>query len=289
MRCLHPSVIHPSEGGTLVVPCNRCIACRINKTEEWSTRLLFEYEKHGVGAFVTLTYDDEHLPSDGSLHKDHIQKFIKRVRKHYAGNGASEIKYYLCGEYGPTTFRPHYHIAIFGVDFEMENWIQYKSKHYYSPTLLELWPFGFNEVGFLNKTTMNYVTGYIQKKLFGEEAALYKKLNVIPPFQLFSKKLGVEFVQKHGSQFVNNMCITVQGKKMPISKYYSGKLGLSDLKTDEGFSVLQMKALEEAAKRRAKHPELSAIDFNEYEHLVRVQRENDLKGKEALRPSRSKL
>jgi hypothetical protein len=31
--------------------------------------------------FITLTYDPDHLPSDGSLDVSHFQKFMKRLRK----------------------------------------------------------------------------------------------------------------------------------------------------------------------------------------------------------------
>lgn len=247
MKCRFQSIVH-TPNGNIIANCNRCIECRINKTEEWSTRLLFEAESHGRSCFVTLTYAPEFEPPDGSLSIKAMQDFIKRVRKYYFGNKKGDLKYYLCGEYGPSTFRPHYHLAILGVDFDISSWREYKKGHFTSPLLSRLWPFGFNEVGFLNKTTMNYVTGYIQKKLFGDKAP-YQDMGVIPPFQLFSKKLGVETLLKHKGQFIDNMSISVQGKKMPIPRYYGEKLGLKDMKTEDGIGLRSALAYEDYQKR----------------------------------------
>lgn len=58
MQCFHPSKIR-SGGRLLERPCNRCMACRINKTYEWSTRLVYEMESHDKACFITLTYDPD--------------------------------------------------------------------------------------------------------------------------------------------------------------------------------------------------------------------------------------
>ena len=152
-------------------------------------RVLYELETNGnKGCFATLTFDPEYEPPDGSLRKKDLQNFNKRVRKYFFGNGKSEYKYYACGEYGPKTFRPHYHVAMLGIDIPFSEWVFVRMENgkpvYTSPTLSKLWPYGFNTIGFLEKASINYVTGYIQKKMFGKEAKLYKDLGVIPPFQL---------------------------------------------------------------------------------------------------------
>jgi hypothetical protein len=65
---------------------------------------------HGDNTFATLTYDDEHLPEDGSVHKRDVQLFLKRLRKHYK----KPLRYFAVGEYGESSLRPHYHIILFG-------------------------------------------------------------------------------------------------------------------------------------------------------------------------------
>ena len=57
------------------VPCGRCINCRINRTREWTMRLIQESDSWTNTIFVTLTYQDTALPVDSGLHKEDLQKF----------------------------------------------------------------------------------------------------------------------------------------------------------------------------------------------------------------------
>lgn len=47
--------------------------------------------------------------------KSHVQNYIKRIRERYYRDTGSrlDIKYFLCSEYGPKTWRPHYHVIFF--------------------------------------------------------------------------------------------------------------------------------------------------------------------------------
>lgn len=64
--------------------------------------------------FVTLTYDDLHVPQDGSVCPRELRLFLKRLRERVRDDGV-EIRYYAVGEYGDLTQRPHYHLALFGL------------------------------------------------------------------------------------------------------------------------------------------------------------------------------
>lgn len=58
MDCLHPIVVNG-----LLVPCQVCPVCRSKIRNDWSFRLRQEVaDKRNCSFFVTLTYDDEHLP-----------------------------------------------------------------------------------------------------------------------------------------------------------------------------------------------------------------------------------
>jgi len=104
MRCKNPYI--PTGKGK-AYPCGQCLPCRINRRRIWAHRIMLEAGLYGDNAFITLTYDDEHDPT--SLEPKHAQTFLKRLRHNYP----KPIRYYLVGEYGESTDRPHYHAALF--------------------------------------------------------------------------------------------------------------------------------------------------------------------------------
>ena len=100
------------------VPCGRCPVCSARRVSGWSFRLMKEGERSSSSYFITLTYDTNHVPISPkgymSLSKTDIQKFFKRLRK----TNEEKIKYYVVGEYGSKTMRPHYHIILFNAKLE---------------------------------------------------------------------------------------------------------------------------------------------------------------------------
>ncbi|QCS36283.1 replication initiator protein [Capybara microvirus Cap1_SP_216] len=221
LDCFHTRTIkRPDNGSPMVVPCGNCMACRIARSREWSLRLLMELESHDFkGCFITLTYDDEHLPNDYGLHKEDLKNFWKRLRKDLD----FKIKYYACGEYGDTYGRPHYHAIIFGLDPDdftrrllVDNW------RFCSPDR-----FNGTKQGLADVTidSINYVTGYIQKKYNGDLAKeVYGELQ--PPFSSSSQGLGLETFLKNRERFENDGYIGYQGVKYTIPRYFIKKLDL---------------------------------------------------------------
>ena len=128
MLCLNPIIRNISKNfngyqHAYKLPCGKCLPCRLNRTAEWTTRMLYELKSWRCASFVTLTYNDENLPiaenGRSTLVKKDVQLFMKRLRK-YSGR---ELKYYAVGEYGSVekTHRPHYHLIIFGFDALNDN------------------------------------------------------------------------------------------------------------------------------------------------------------------------
>ncbi len=102
------------------IPCGRCDGCQADRARKWADRLILENQMHQDAWFVTLTFNDEWLPkmcgptkwSDMfTVRKEHIQKFMKRLRKEVD----FPLRYFACGEYGGKHLRPHYHLIIFGL------------------------------------------------------------------------------------------------------------------------------------------------------------------------------
>lgn len=131
-------------------PCGRCLHCRINKSREWTGRLLLEQKTSAASYFLTLTYSDDYLPEGNILIKSDLQKFLKRLRKLYS---SISIRYFAVGEYGDKSFRPHFHLALFSSDELFQSDIE------------SCWTFGFSLLAEFNKDTARYVTGYVVKKM----------------------------------------------------------------------------------------------------------------------------
>jgi len=65
----------------LQISCGQCIGCRLERSRRWAVRCMHEAQMHRYSCFLTLTYSDEFLPSDGTLVLKDFQDFMKRLRK----------------------------------------------------------------------------------------------------------------------------------------------------------------------------------------------------------------
>ena len=145
----------------LQLPCGRCIGCRLSKQRAWALRCLHEAQLHESNSFVTLTYDDDHVPV--SLDYRHFQKFMYRLRKQLG-----PTRFFACGEYGELTNRPHFHAVLFGRTFS--DGVPCGTNIKSSAALTKLWPYGFSSFGDLNYQSAAYVAGYALKKISGPSA-----------------------------------------------------------------------------------------------------------------------
>lgn len=212
MNCAHPLSLRYKDYGTIQVPCNKCITCRSHKASLWSDRIRFEVrDKFQDSCFVTLTYDDEHLPysfhDDGvvrsTLVPKHLTDFFKRLRKQISKYTDRKIKYFACGEYGGRFGRPHYHVFLIGV---------LRTKQ--SVDLIDnCWKMGNIDVQSPRDTEdcVRYVTGYILKKFTGRKGQ-DKYGSAFPPFQRFSQHLGNNYYLQHKDEILAREGILVRGQ-----------------------------------------------------------------------------
>lgn len=219
MQCLYPVslFVKDKKHGTqnsIQVPCGRCVVCRINRTREWSVRLLHELSYHEQASFVTLTYDDVHVPLDFSLSKRELQLFFKRLRKSLKFR---KISYYACGEYGDTNGRPHYHAIIFGCGLSLAD----------KSIVDKCWSRGFTYFGNVEYDSCRYVAQYIDKKYNGELASQVYGTRQ-PPFQLQSKGLGLRWAMDNQEYLSQNLGCTIHGKQVGLPRYYLKKLPDAD-------------------------------------------------------------
>jgi len=133
---------------------------------------MHEAQMHEANCFVTLTYDDHHLPHDRGLRVEHWQNFAKALRRK-----CGRFRFFHCGEYGESTFRPHYHAVLHGLDFRHDRVLHKKTKTgdplWTSPTLSEVWTKGHHLIGGLSFESAAYVARYVVKKVTGEQAQHY--------------------------------------------------------------------------------------------------------------------
>ncbi len=180
----------------VMLPCGKCILCRDSVRKEWTKRLRLELFTNPAATFITLTYNDECVSVGVS--KPDIQRFIKRFRhlKRDYGISIPKFKYFIASEYGSTTYRPHYHGIIFGVDMmrcsafkpyvatvKVEGNRRYPV--YSSPILEKVWSNGFVSIDFVTPATVRYVAKYILKMDNDFDCDGF-----YPNFHLYSRGIG---------------------------------------------------------------------------------------------------
>lgn len=126
--CLNPIVIKSDVSGgatrTFTVPCGKCVECLKTKQNDYMVRIYEELMQAKKGCFLTLTYSPASVPyfeRDGkrfyTLWKPDVKDWLKRFRTNYErATGIKGLRFFLCGEYGSRTHRPHYHCIFFGLD-----------------------------------------------------------------------------------------------------------------------------------------------------------------------------
>lgn len=215
MKCTGPIMVPTCENP---VPCGKCLACRIAHRREWSMRAtheLYTTEGHS-GLFVTLTYDNNHLPEFNTLVKSDLQKFMKRLRKALYPR---KIKYLAAGEYGDLNQRPHYHLLLYNVTCDDITIIK-QCWNFCQWELLGEKPFGE-----ITPESAQYVSGYIDKKYGGRLGnEVYGDTGRIPPFRLVSKGFGRDYLDKFYKSISDNCFIVYQTKRCSIPRYYCKRL-----------------------------------------------------------------
>lgn len=212
---------------SLDLPCGRCMGCRLDRSRDWAIRCVHESKLHKQNSFVTLTYSPEHLPPDNGLHYEHFQKFIRRLRKK-----APKFRFFMCGEYGDDTDRPHYHAILFGLSFpDQQRFGGSDAKPVYiSRTLEHIWGLGSCTVQAVNFSTARYVAGYIHKKRLGKDAAkFYERVTTdgeiisrALPLSRMSLKPGIgrPWLDKFFTDAFPHGNVISKGRETKTPKYY---------------------------------------------------------------------
>lgn len=292
---------HPEKYEEIKIPCRRCIGCRLDYSREWATRIERECRTSTGNIFLTLTYDEAHLPRAVKVRRDgtetetptvkiaELSAFMKRLRRHWEYHySVKGIKFYGASEYGDKSGRPHYHVAIMGLKLLPEDMIKIGNNHqgdvrYASAEIAKLWGRGIIEFEELTWGSAAYVARYITKKLYGTASNEYAKYGIEEPKTVMSRNPGI------GMSYIKDNIETAAEDQIFVRK----KGGVMSVRNPKAYRDLY-KAYEpdQAAylseRRRAKANEaglmkLSRTTASEWELLKAEEARKEAQAKMLLR------
>lgn len=257
MRCTSPRTVgfladgktiswsqkhYSKEYATFQLPCGKCLECRLEYARQWAVRCVHEAQMFKNNCFVTLTYSDENLKSDKLDYRD-FQLFVMRlrskirydIRKSYGPlwkklsktkkkeiYETDSIGFFVTGEYGEETKRPHWHAIIF-------NWYPSDATYFrsnergdriFKSDLLDgLWSSGHSEIGSVTFDSAGYCARYAAKKLVHGRDEEHD-------FHPISKKsskhaIGKKWVEAfHDDAFNHGYIVLPDGATCSIPRYY---------------------------------------------------------------------
>lgn len=300
-----------------LIPCGKCLGCRMQYSREWANRCMLELEYHDSAYFVTLTYNDYHVrrsyfgdPSTGeavpvlTLCKRDSQLFLKRLRKRYEGDN---IRFFMCGEYGSSTWRPHMHYILFGLHLDDLVLVGNRRGNnvYHSPSLERVWSeklpipsldgkscdtplsrIGFVEVMDVSWAACAYVARYIMKKQKGPDGTkFYQEHGLEPPFTLMSRNPGIarQWYEDHPDidefQYIN-IKTEKGGLKFTPPHYLLSLFEQDSPEESELFRVNRLRMAEESVKAKLQRTDLSYLEYLAVEEDKLKRRTSSLKREE---------
>jgi len=215
--------------------------------------MILESYLHARSTFATLTYAPDRCPVDGSLQPRDLVLFLKRLRFNIR---PLKVRYFGVGEYGEETWRPHYHLALFGIGREAQADIE------------KAWGLGYVHCGDLTVKSAQYVAGYVTKKMTSVDDP--RLAGRYPEFARMSRNpgigaLAVEAIaasmnDREGMKEIaregDAPSVLRHGKtKMPLGRYLKERLrdslGFDEKTLPEGKFlqwIEEMRAVQETAK-----------------------------------------
>ena len=235
MNCLHPISLKKTEKqynkeehqyrlGLLpypptqyqLVPCGKCELCLSKKRQQWWFRLWNELRQSTSSYFITLTYNDNHLPKDGRVNKKHVDDFLKIFRK---GIEPFKVRYFLVSEYGEDFGRPHYHMLLFNFPdgFNIREYLK-KTWTFCDPYIFD-YP---DTVGTVTAKSINYVCKYCLSTINSDD-------HDTKTFMSASRRpgIGLNYLTPAMVKYLKNRCDGrgfVNGRFYPLPRYYRDKV-----------------------------------------------------------------
>lgn len=189
---------------------------------------MHEAAMHDENSFLTLTYDDLHIPPNQSLVLSDFQDFMKRLRKSIEPR---KVRYYHCGEYGEENKRPHYHALLFGYSSPDRKFFSGKGSNrvFTSDSMQRLWPHGFVVEGEVTFESAAYVARYVMKKITGEKAEAHYAGRT-PEYVTMSRRPGIGsgWFEKYKTDVYPRDGVVNRGIISRPPRFYDDLLGKQD-------------------------------------------------------------
>lgn len=279
---------------------------------------------HEDNAFITLTYDQQNIPENGTLVPKHLKDWQKRISYH----SGMKLRFFSVGEYGEKTKRPHYHAGIFG--YKGCASLNHKCPCIWCETLRRSWTKGHVLNGTLTKDSASYIAGYVTKKMTDrnptekyqklKDKGLHKiaedyKKRVIdelngnhPEFARMSLKPGIGapaiptirdmLWTDHGSELLHELndvpdIIKIGGKEITIGSYLKGKLrkeiGITDELKEKKMLQMREEKIQEYLTYRQENPSLQALSQKEFLIDKHVQKVRNLEKRYSFKQFKGEL
>lgn len=253
-----PAPARVNEFEPINLPCGQCVGCRLDRSKQWAIRCVHEAKYHAANSFLTLTYDNSHVPwssitGEQTLCKRDLQLFFKRLRKAIY---PTKVRYFACGEYGDTTNRPHYHVILFGYDFSDSRFVHQVTPSgilWRSDKLNEIWGNGHCVIANVTFDTCAYTARYILKKTTGE-AAEERYEGIEPEYTVMSRRPGIAyqwFEDYKNDVYPYDRVVLIDDEKARVCrppKYYDR---LYDLECPDVMADIKARRIEKAKSKEA--------------------------------------
>lgn len=240
MPCYHPITAFQSGIGAKVkfkmgrsttrqlsIPCGQCIGCKLETSRQWATRCMHEAQLHKHNECVLLTYAE--MPTSGSLSHRDFQLFMKSLRTKH-----KNVSYYMCGEYGERTRRPHFHAALFNLELTDRKYHKTNrqgTRIFTSELLQKHWPHGYATTSALTFEAAAYIARYLVQKQTGPKAkAAYTVLDpstgeiteLTPEYNKMSLRpaIGKRWLEKYYTEVYPEGQVFVRGSLHAAPRYY---------------------------------------------------------------------
>ena len=142
-------------------------------------RSKYNYHKF-IGSCITT---DDGVSCFGYLLRSDVTNFLKRVRSKCSYYHDEKVRFYLCAEYGPKTYRPHFHVLFFFDSPEVFR----KLRAYCS----ESWKYGNCDYSISRHQCGSYVSSYVNST--ADLPMRYKGRTLLKTFSSHSNFLGASF------------------------------------------------------------------------------------------------